>query len=126
MRRLIALVGIAAFQITAQAQTDTAQPFKMAVVGLVHAHVWGHLATMLKSKDVVLVGVAEPNRELLEEAKKAGVAEHLLTTDYKKMLEEKKPDLVWSFVENNRHLEIVQACAPRKVNVIFEKPLAST
>ena len=42
------------------------------------------------------------------------------------MLDETKPDIVWAFVENNRHLEIVKACAPRKINVIFEKPLAST
>jgi len=33
---------------------------------------------------------------------------------------------VWAFVEINRHLEIVRACAPRKIHVIFEKPLAST
>ena len=81
---------------------------------------------MQKSSDVTLVGVAEPNRELLDEAKKAGVPEALLSTDYKKMLDEKNPDMVWAFVENNRHLEIVEALAPRKINVIFEKPLAST
>ena len=103
-----------------------AQPYKMAVIGLVHAHVWGHLTTMLKSKDVVLVGVAEPNPELVAEAKKAGVPDNMIFSDFKKMLAETKPDLVWSFVENNRHLEIVEACAPRKINVIFEKPLAST
>jgi predicted dehydrogenase len=100
--------------------------YKMAVIGLVHAHVWGHLADMLKSKDVTLVGVAEPNKDLLAEAKKAGVPDELLVTDYKKMIDEKKPDLVWSFVENNRHLEIVAFLAPKKINVIFEKPLAST
>jgi predicted dehydrogenase len=46
--------------------------------------------------------------------------------DYRKMLDEQKPDIVWAFVENNRHLEIVEACAPRKIQVMFEKPLAST
>jgi predicted dehydrogenase len=116
---LILLLAAAA----ASAQT---QPYKMAVIGLVHAHVWGHLADMQKSSDVTLVGVAEPNRELLDEAKKAGVPDALLSTDYKKMIDEKKPDLVWAFVENNRHLEIVEALAPRRINIIFEKPLAST
>jgi predicted dehydrogenase len=42
------------------------------------------------------------------------------------MLEQAKPDIVWAFVENNRHLEIVQACAPRKIHVMFEKPLAAS
>jgi predicted dehydrogenase len=100
--------------------------YKIAVVGLVHSHVWGHLRDMVKNDPAQLVGVAEPVQELVDEAKKAGVAENLIFSDYKKMLDQTKPDIVWSFVENNRHLEIVQACAPRKINVIFEKPLAST
>jgi predicted dehydrogenase len=70
--------------------------------------------------------VAEPNPELVAEAKKAGIADDLIFGDYKKLLAEKKPDLVWAFVENNRHLEIVEACAPLHINVIFEKPLAAT
>ncbi len=121
MTKPILISLLAAGQLAGQTQ-----PYKMAVIGLVHAHVWGHLADMLKSKDVTLVGIAEPNRELLAEAKKAGVPDELLSTDYKKMLDDKKPDLVWSFVENNRHLEIVEALAPRRINIIFEKPLAST
>lgn len=100
--------------------------YKIAVVGLVHSHVWGHLRDMVNNDPAQLVGVAETNQELVGEAKKAGVAVNLMFSDYKKMLDQTKPDIVWSFVENNRHLEIVQACAPRKINVIFEKPLAST
>ena len=103
-----------------------AQEYKIAVVGLVHSHVWGHLANILKSKDVKLVGVAEPNPALVAEAEKAGVDKSLFSDNYVQMLDKTKPDIVWAFVENNRHLEIVKACAPRKINVIFEKPLAST
>ncbi len=102
------------------------QQYKIAVVGLVHSHVWGHLREMVKNEPAQLVGVAEPVQELVDEAKKPGVADNLIFSDYRKMLDEIKPDIVWAFVENNRHLEIVQACAPRKINVIFEKPLAST
>jgi predicted dehydrogenase len=103
-----------------------AQQYKIAVIGLVHSHVWGHLNTMVKNDPAVLAGVAEPNPELVAEAKKAGVAEHLIYSDYTKMLDEKKPDIVWAFVENNRHLEMAKALAPRKIHIIFEKPLAST
>ena len=46
--------------------------------------------------------------------------------DYRKMLDEQKPNIVWAFVENNRHLEIAKACAARKINIMFEKPLAAT
>ena len=33
---------------------------------------------------------------------------------------------MWAFVENNRHLEIVEFLAPLGIHVIFEKPLAGT
>ena len=102
------------------------EPMKIAVIGLVHAHVWGHLATMVAGKSATLVGVSEPNAELVSEARKAGVRDDLFFPDYEKMLDQTKPDLVWAFVENNRHLEIAKACAPRHINLIFEKPLAST
>jgi predicted dehydrogenase len=81
---------------------------------------------MVESKTARLVGVAESNPELVAEAKKAGVTDSLIYSDYLKMLDETKPDIVWAFVENNRHLEIANACAPRHINLIFEKPLAST
>ena len=100
--------------------------YKIAVVGLVHSHVWGHLATMVAGKSATLVGVSEPNPELVAEAKKAGVRDDLFFPDYKKMLDQTKPDIVWAFVENNRHLEIAKQCAPRHINLIFEKPLASS
>lgn len=105
----------------------SAKEYRIAVVGMVHSHVWGHLNDMIKgATPAKLVGIAEPKEDLVAEAKKMGAADSLFISDYKKMLDEKKPDIVWAFVENNRHLEIVEACAPRKINVIFEKPLAST
>jgi predicted dehydrogenase len=104
-----------------------AQEYKIAVVGMVHSHVWGHLNDMIKGNTPAkLVGIAEPKEDLVAEAKKMGAADDLFVADYRKMLDEKKPNIVWAFVENNRHLEIVEACAPRKIHVMFEKPLAST
>jgi predicted dehydrogenase len=119
-------VGGMAAVLSANALAAEPTSYKMAVAGLVHAHVWGHISDMLQSKDVTLVGVAEPNPALREEAKKAGVPDVLISSDYRRMVEETKPDLVWAFVENNRHLEIVEFLAPKKINIIFEKPLAST
>lgn len=101
------------------------QEYKIAVVGLVHSHVWNHLNKMVQGKPAKLVGVAESIPELVAEAKKRGVADDLIFSDYIKMLDQVKPDIVWSFVENNRHIEIARACAQRKINIMFEKPLAS-
>jgi predicted dehydrogenase len=121
MKRIMAVLMLSALSLCAQTQ-----PYRMAVIGLVHGHVWGHLPAILGSRDVRLTGVAEPNPALREEAKKAGVPAQLIGADYHKLIDSTKPDLVWAFVENNRHLEIVEYCAPRKINIIFEKPLADT
>jgi predicted dehydrogenase len=98
----------------------------IAVVGLVHSHVWGHLGKMVKGQPAKLVGVAETVPELVAEAQKRGVPAGLIQAGWRKMIDDKKPEIVWAFVENNRHMEIVQYCAPRKIHVMFEKPLAST
>lgn len=99
---------------------------KIAVIGLIHSHVWGHLGKMIQGAPARLAGIAETRADLIEEAKRRGAPAEVFFDDYRKMLEQTKPDIVWAFVENNRHLEIVQACAPRKIHVMFEKPLAST
>lgn len=103
-----------------------AQEPKIAVIGLLHSHVWGHLARMIEGKPARLVGIAETNAELIAEAKKMGAPEEVFFSDAATMLDRVKPDMVWAFNENNRHLAVVELCAPRKIHVIFEKPLAST
>ena len=99
---------------------------KIAVIGLLHSHVWGHLPKMIKGDPARLVGIAETNPELVEEAKKMGVTADQFFSDAAKMLDQTKPEIVWAFNENSRHLDVVKLCAPRKIHVIFEKPLAST
>jgi predicted dehydrogenase len=103
-----------------------AQQYKIAIIGLVHAHYGGNLPRILKNPDVKLVGIAETIPDLVAEAKKRGAADVPFFDDYNKMLDQTKPDIVWAFVENNRHLEIAKACAPRHINLLYEKPLAST
>ncbi len=114
-----------------------AQQYKIAVVSMLHAHVWLHLGTMLKGEQVKLVGVSETRPELLERAKRTdqipnsqntrpGVPENLIFADWKKMIDETKPDIVWAFTPTNGHVEVVRYCAPRGIHVIVEKPLAAT
>lgn len=105
---------------------NQASEVKIAVAGMVHSHVWGHLGNMLKGDKAKLVGIAESVPELVAEAKKRGASDELIYSDYKAMIEKTKPDIVWAFVENNRHLEIAEFCAPRKIHLMYEKPLAST
>ena len=104
-----------------------AQPYKAAVIGLIHSHEGSYLPRMARSEQIKLVGIAETIPELVQQAKeRQGAKDVPFFDDYRKMLDETRPDFVWAFVENNRHLEILKECAPRHIHVIFEKPLAST
>jgi len=114
-----------------------AQEYKIAVVSMLHAHVWLHLGAMLKGDKVKLVGVSETLPNLLARAKRVdripqsqetrpGVPEALIFADWKKMIDETKPDMVWAFTPTNEHVEVVRYCAPRGIHVIVEKPLAAT
>jgi len=127
MKRLIPLLLLLAGPMAAQ-------DYKLALVGLNHDHVWPQLATILKGDLVKVVGVAETLPDRIARAEKEettqqgavrpAVPSSLIFSDWKKMIEATKPDIVWAFLETSRHLEIVEYCAPRKINVIFEYPLA--
>jgi predicted dehydrogenase len=116
----------------------SAQTYKIAVVSMLHAHVWLHLGSMLKSEEVKLVGVSETREELISRATREdtipqtqgvtrpGVPKSLIFSDWQKMIDETKPDIVWAFTPTNGHVEVVRFCAPRGIHVIVEKPLAAT
>ena len=110
-----------------------AQPYKLALVGLNHDHVWQQLPVMLRGDLVKLVGIGEtlPDRvaRVQREEKAQGgvrpaVASSLIFSDWRKMIDETKPDIVWGFLETSRHLEVAEYCAPRGIHVMFEDPLA--
>ena len=107
------------------ARTQVNPRFRIAIVGLVHSHAWGHLRNIVRLQNAELVAIADSVADLRELAARdaPGVA---MYDDYRKMLDEKKPEAVWSFVENDRHLEITRECAIRAIHVIFEKPMAAT
>src|SRR5215467_9873569 len=117
------------FNYVSEAQSADNQRTKIAIVGLVHSHCWGFvtkLNQMHQNKDLIeIVGVSDDNQELRDYVKTLvpGVPVY---DNYSKLLDEKKPEVVWSFVENDRHLEITKACAARKIHVMFEKPMSAT
>jgi predicted dehydrogenase len=131
MIRAIALLCLASVSLAAQ-------EYKIAVVSMLHAHVWLHLGTMLKSDKVKLVGVSETLPDLIARATREdvipqtqnvtrpGVPQSLIFADWKKMIDQTKPDLVWAFTPTNEHVDVVRYCAPRGIHVMMEKPLAAT
>jgi len=121
MKYFLLLLTIS-FATTSFAQT----PMRLAVAGLSHGHV-GWAFNRTDKKDAVLVGVYEPNQELVDQfVKRYKLDKKLFYSDLNKMLDETKPEAVSAFGPINEHIIVVRACAPRKINVMVEKPLATT
>ena len=98
---------------------------KVAFIGLRHGHSWRQLRDISGIAEAEFVGVAESIPGLVEEAKKIQ-PDAYYDPDYRSFVRTREPEIVWAFVENNRHLEIVEFLAPLGIHVIFEKPLAGT
>jgi len=112
--------------INAEAQETKTKPIRLAVVGVTH----GHSAFILGRKpvgDFELVGVFETNKELVNSyASQYSFSSGIIYNDLNKMLDIVKPDAVVAFGSIYDHLAVVEACAPRGIHVMVEKPLATT
>lgn len=101
-------------------------PVRLAVAGLSHGHV-GWVFDRADKKDVEVVGIYEPNQELVTLfAERYKLDKKLFFSDLNKMLDQVKPEAVSAFGAINEHITVVRACAPRKIHVMVEKPLATT
>lgn len=107
------------------AQSAINKPLRIAVARLRHDHV----AWILRRNkmDVVIAGIYEPNNELANRySKKYGFSKDLIYNDLNKMLDVVKPDAVVAFGSIYEHMSVVEACAPRHIDVMVEKPLATS
>lgn len=101
-------------------------PLRLAVAGITHGHV-GWILGKKDRSDVKLVGIYESDRELTQRyIKQYGLSPELFYTDLNKMLDVVKPEAVVAFGSIYEHEAAVNACAPRGIHVMVEKPLATT
>lgn len=100
-------------------------PLRIAVIGLVHGHVEGLLWRAKDKRDIVIVGVYEPNRPLFDRlAAKYNLAPDLYFDDLNKMLDTTRPECASVMTSIKDHRAAVEACAPSGVHTLLEKPLA--
>ena len=103
---------------------QTIKPLRIGIHGLTHTHVHGLLGRK-PAADVVVVGIAEPNRALAERyARQYGFDLKLVYPTLEEMVAKTKPEAVAAFNAIAEHLATVQYCAPRGIHVMVEKPLA--
>jgi predicted dehydrogenase len=110
-----------------EAQDAGNAPIRMAVAGITHDHVTRILERSKMGKtDIVLTGIYEPNTDLARRiAQQYNFSADLLYTDLDKMLDAVKPEAVLAFGSIYEHMAVVEACAPRGIHVMVEKPLAT-
>ncbi len=120
--RLRPVVLIACVLLVAE---SAAAATKIGFIGLRHGHAWRQLSDISGIDEADFVGVAESIPGLVEAAKQIQ-PDARYASDYRAFVQETQPEIVWAFVENNRHLEIVEFLAPLGIHVIFEKPLAGS
>lgn len=113
------------FHFKVQAQTTQKKPVRIAVAGLTHGHVHWILNTN-DHPDVEVVGIFETDTALI---RRYTAMHHLnpaiIYHDLNKMLDAVKPEAVVAFGSVYEHMAVVEACAPRKIHVMVEKPLAT-
>lgn len=107
------------------AQPANNAPVRLAVVGITH----GHVPWILRRKDktdITLVGIYEKDTALAHRyAKQYNLDKDLFYTNLDKMLNAVKPEAVAAFGSIYEHMAAVEACAPRGIHVMVEKPLAT-
>ncbi len=106
------------------AQDGVKKPLRIGIAGLTHTHVHWIFGSNNR-EEFEIVGVAEPDRELA----KRYLDQYKLSMDLwfpslEAMIEKTKPEAVTAFNSIEEHLRVVQVCAPKKIHVMVEKPLA--
>ena len=108
---------------------------KVGIVGLVHGHVGGFLASsaltpaggILTRPDVELVGIVEPDQALFDSyARRFHLAPSLHFGSIAEMVAHAHPQVTLVFTPPSEHRRVVEECAPLGVHVLMEKPLAFT
>ena len=107
-----------------QVSAAAEEPLRLAVAGVTH----GHLGQVVRRVDwglFELVGVWEERDEYrASNGLRGRIPDERFYADLEQMLDEVKPEAVVAFGSIYDHMRVVEACAPRGIHVMVEKPLA--
>lgn len=121
-RYLLMLCTFTFLTLTAKGQDG--EPLRLAVAGVSHGHLW-EVISRLDRGDFKIVGVAEKDDYLREHnGLRDKLDPNLFYADLGEMLDKTHPEAVIVYEPIYDHLRVVEACAPRGIHVMVEKPLA--
>lgn len=124
--RIITCLLIACAILSASFKTEAqrSQPLRLGVAGVSHGHLHEVIVRMNRG-DFTIVGVAEEDDGLRKQnGLTSKLDASLFFKDLEEMLDKTKPEAVIVYEPIYDHLRVVEACAPRGIHVMVEKPLA--
>jgi predicted dehydrogenase len=108
-------------QQSASAQT----PLRVGIAGAVHGHIGDFLDHSRPTPEIEVVGIAEPNQQLLEDtAERYHIDKSLLYADLETMIAKAHPQAMLVYTTTYDHRRVVEICARHGIHVMMEKPLA--
>lgn len=125
MKKIFLIISvIALIHNLSSGQQLSQRPVKIGIAGLSHSHVLPLLRNF-KNQEFEIVGISESNKELSQRyAKEFDIDQNIIFDSLEEMLDKTKPDGVITFTSIFDHRKVVEACAPRGIDVMVEKPLA--
>lgn len=97
------------------------EKIRIAVIGLFHG--MNHVRTIFNYDHTELVAICDLKEKYKQDAEKFNT--HFYS-DYHEMLDQEKLDGIVLAIPNNLHAPFTEECAARGLNVLLEKPIAST
>jgi predicted dehydrogenase len=107
-------------------ERDASERVRIAIIGLVHAHVRGFLPQAITNRDVQVVGIVEPDQALVAQAiQRWQLSTNLFYASLEELLAKTNVQAVALFTSTFDHARLVETCAKRGIKtVMMEKPLA--
>lgn len=99
--------------------------FRVGIVGLEHGHVWGIVRQFLEHPNAQVVGIAETEPELIQQAKNQfGITAFYESAEA--LFDSAKPDIAVVMTDNAQGAVVTEAAANRGIHIFVEKPMAAT
>jgi Predicted dehydrogenases and related proteins len=122
---LFVLLACASAFLSVYAQNND-KKLRLAVAGVSHGHL-NEVASRINRGDFEVVGVYERNESYRNNnALRKHLSDDKFFSDLGEMLDNTKPEVVVAYGSIYDHLSVVELCAPRHIDVMVERPLAST
>ncbi|HRI16795.1 MAG TPA: Gfo/Idh/MocA family oxidoreductase, partial [Verrucomicrobiota bacterium] len=124
-RRLVVIIGLLSLAIPCGRSQEAKPPVHFAIVGLSHDHARGFIPAARNRSDLQLVGIVEPNCDLVERYAQAfKLSTNLFYSTLGDLLAKTNVQAVAAFTSTFDHRRVVEECAARGITVMMEKPLA--